>query len=448
MAQTVVVIGSGFRAFCSCLHLSENKENRVIMLDSSKIFGGVMNSRQVQDFSVDNGVHMFDSVPVELGNIVSEIMSGDIIDIDFVSESSFGDKITQGYSLPDLTALPNSTKMKIKRELLEKKDVDVTTENISSIYDYFIKLYGTTAGEIFIKIFEKLYNISSKEIDASAIITTSLARLKFLSDEEMIELKSKSKRLDSVLAARRKSQGKLDDLVSIYPKSRKGMRGWCENAILWLQNVREVNVRLDTKITHIKSGGGKISIMTNKGKIIADKVVWANDRYSELSTYFEIDEKPEEYLHSVPMIFITLATPKDNIKDFTYIQNFNLNGICNRFAASGRYSDQVSSSGLSFITAECPAAVGSVSWNNYETLHSYVWSEAKNLKVVKHDSELAFYNTIRVPKTVKMKKMGFDDVYSSFIKKMLEKEKNILIPSKMSFFRREIFLQSKELLEI
>ena len=51
-----------------------------------------------------------------------------------------------------------------------------------------------------------------------------MARLKFLNDNEMLELK-KLKFLDTVLAARRKKLGKIDDLESIYPISM-GMRGW------------------------------------------------------------------------------------------------------------------------------------------------------------------------------------------------------------------------------
>ena len=62
------------------------------------------------------------------------------------------------------------------------------------------------------------------------------------------------------------------------------------------------------------------------------------------------------------MVFVTLITDREHIKNFTYLQNFNSDGVCNRFAASGIYSDQVSGEGLSFITAECPTTVGSDTW--------------------------------------------------------------------------------------
>ena len=93
MKKSYAVIGSGFRAFCNCLHLSQDKNKDVYMVDIAKNFGGVMNSRKVGEFYVDNGVHMFDSVPKELGDVVSKIMDRKVLDIDFVSESSFGGKI-------------------------------------------------------------------------------------------------------------------------------------------------------------------------------------------------------------------------------------------------------------------------------------------------------------------------------------------------------------------
>ena len=78
MTTSYAVIGSGFRAFCNCMHLSQAGAQEIYMIDPAKSFGGVMNSRKVGDFFVDNGVHMFDSVPIELAEIVNEIMQKDI----------------------------------------------------------------------------------------------------------------------------------------------------------------------------------------------------------------------------------------------------------------------------------------------------------------------------------------------------------------------------------
>ena len=445
MTKSYAVIGSGFRAFCNCMHLSQAGFKEVFMIDPAKSFGGVMNSRRVGDFYVDNGVHMFDSVPSELGQIVNEIMQDKVLDIDFVSESAFGGEITQGFSLPDLNALPEEQKNAIKSELLDFKDDEIIEQNIISVADYFLTRYGPTAGQIFKGIFKRLYGIDSEKIHKSAISTTSLARLKFLNDDQMLDLKAMSPRLDATLAARRKSQGKLDDFVSIYPKSSLGMRGWCEKAKAWLENTKNVQFMLGNKLEAIDCRDNKISLTLSDGKISVDKIIWANDNYSTLSEIFELSTSPSDYFHHVPMVFVTLITDKKNIKNFTYIQNFNSDGICNRFAASGIYSDQTSAEGLSFITAECPTTVGSQTWEDYESLHEKVWAEAKSLKVVDDSALLKDFDTIRVPKTVKMKKIGFDESYTKFKQELKAISKNIVMPETVPFFRREIFIQSKEM---
>ena len=107
-----------------------------------------------------------------------------------------------------------------------------------------------------------------------------------------------------------------------------------------------------------------------------------------------------------------------------------------------RYSNQLSAEGLSFITAECPTTVGGKTWENYG-LHEKVWLEAKSLKVVSESAELKGFDTVRVSKTVKMKKLGFDEAYTKFKQELRTITKNIVSPENVPFFRREIFLQSK-----
>jgi len=445
MTKSYAVIGSGFRAFCNCLHLSENKDAKVYMIAPAKNFGGVMNSRKVGEFYVDNGVHMFDSIPSALGEIISDIMQNKILDIDFVSESSFGGKITEGFSLPDLSALPDEQINIIRSELISVKDTKINASEIVSVHDYFLTLYGVTAGKIFIDIFKRLYNVDPKLIHKDAISTTSLARLKFMDDASMLELKSMSSRLDNTLAARRKAQGKLDNFVSIYPKSPLGMRGWCENAKPWLEKQRNVEFLLQNNLEDIEVKGDKLLLKISSGELLVDHIIWANDDYSKLAEIFDLTSSPDNYFHHVPMVFVTLVTAKKFIKNFTYIQNFNHDGICNRFAASGIYSDQVTTKGLSFITAECPTSIGGDTWESHETLHNQVWEEAKSLGVVAQNAKLEGFDTIRVPKTVKMKMIKFDEKYATFRKELREKSKGVIVSEKVPFFRREIFLQSKDM---
>ena len=115
----------------------------------------------------------------------------------------------------------------------------------------------------------------------------------------MLDLKSKSPRLDLTLAARRKSQGKLDDFVSIYPKSSSGMRGWCEKAKVWLETKKNVHFLLENKLENIECIDNKLNLTLSNNKIVVDKVVWANDNYSDLSEIFNLTSRPNDYFHHV-----------------------------------------------------------------------------------------------------------------------------------------------------
>jgi len=72
-----IVAGAGFKGFCDALNLAnEDFVDEVKIIEPAPFFGGIAYSREVKGFSVDKGVHFFDSVPRALADIVSEIMDG------------------------------------------------------------------------------------------------------------------------------------------------------------------------------------------------------------------------------------------------------------------------------------------------------------------------------------------------------------------------------------
>ena len=66
MKKKVMIVGSGFRGFCDALHLMDNPDLDIQIVDSAPFFGGVMYSLDIEGFAVDKGVHIFDSIPVSL----------------------------------------------------------------------------------------------------------------------------------------------------------------------------------------------------------------------------------------------------------------------------------------------------------------------------------------------------------------------------------------------
>lgn len=440
-----LVAGAGFRGFCDALELVKIQGSEVTIIESAPFFGGLMYSMDIEGFAVDKGVHVFDSIPKELAEIVTEIMEGQVCEIDFVSASAFNGKVTEGFSLPDLDSLDDEeVKRKIKNELLEIIRKKSFQREPRSLHELFEIRYGETAAKIFSDIFKNIYAIEATEVEPQAIAQTSMGRLKFLNDEEMLQLKMTDEWLESVLAARRKTVGKVDDFVSIYPNDGKAMKGWCDRAHKWLES-KGVKIFLGENIKKISDLGHEVQVETNKQSLVFDKIIWSNDNVVALGESLGVDSNEiKNYQHGTPMLFITLLTEKDKIKNFTYLQNFDPGSIAYRTAAAGIFSNQ-ERDGVSFITCECPAELNSEKWANPEKCIQEVWAEVKSLGVVAYDATLISGNVLKIPSTFKLARLNYSEKVAEFCNAIRKKSEKVHLRNVVPFFRRDIYLDSKKL---
>lgn len=439
MKKNIIIAGTGFRGFCDAVQLAKNPDYQITMLDPAPFFGGIAYSREVQGFYVDKGVHMFDSIPKELGTIVDEIMNHDTQTIEFVSASHFNGHVTEGFSLPDLSSLEERTKEQIRNELLS---ISASTKAGSpkNLQELFLKRFGPTAGNIYCDIFKRVYSIGADKIDPSGLAHTSLHRLKFLDDPEMLALKEDS-HLDGILAARRRSFNLDDGLISLYPTSGAAMQGWCIKAQKWLED-KGIDIKLGHKISGIQQDQQGVVVKTNQGTFSADKLLWSNDNLTALCHTLQLDVEETKFHHGTPMVFITFILKADKIKDFTYIQNFDLKALTYRTAAAGLYSKQVNAQGLSFVTSECPVDIDSYYWNNPEELVKKAWQEIKVLGVVSEDAELASFDYVCIPATFKPAMTGIKERVGKVYQAVNECAKDVVVRDIEPFFRREIYLDS------
>lgn len=444
MKRRVLIVGSGFRGFCDALHLMDRDDLEVTIIDSAPFFGGVMYSLDVKGFAVDKGVHIFDSVPVSLANVVTEIMDGQVHEIDFVSASAFNGKVTEGFSLPDLNSYEDAAiKAQIRKELLELAADRGSRPEPATLKVLFEQRYGPTAGEVFGRIFEKVYGLTTEDVEPTAIAQTSMGRLKFLDDPDMLELKQDAW-LDTVLAARRKSMGKVDDLVSVYPSDGRAMKGWCDRARSWLE-AKGVSVDLGVKIIKVTEQDDKVTVVTDKGTYEADHLIWSNDSINALGNALGMDRDVDGMQHGTPMLFVTLMTQADKVRDFTYLQNFDPDQLTYRSAASGRFSHQVRDDGVSFVTCECPAEIGGARWNDPDGMAQDVWDEIRRLGVVEMDAELVDYDVKRIPATFKLAKLGYNAAFKAFHEEVAANHDRVILRDVVPFFRRDIYNDSKHL---
>lgn len=441
MGKVYVVVGAGFRGFCDTLQLLKEPGAKIYVIDREPFFGGIAYSGKISGFSVDKGVHMFDSIPRELADNVAEIMEGRVRTIDFVSVSAFNGQMTDGFSLPDLSSLTTEIKARITQELqvLAANSSDATpTKNLRELLE---ARYGQTAGGIFANIFKSIYNVEAEQAQPDALSKTSLGRLKYLDDPEMVALKASDPFLDSVLAARRKVLGKVDDFVSIYPDTGEAMRGWCERAQKWLEN-RGVTMCLGNNIQSISTIGDKLRVTTGSHTIDADRVVWTNDNTQALASLLGFEFDTRSFVSGTPMLFATLITKASHIKNFTYLQNFDPNGKTYRTASAGIYSNQINAAGNSFVTCECPTPVNSERWDNATEAHHAIWQECKDLGIVSSEAELVSHAVMRLPHTFKVAKLGYEEKIREFEAELARRTHHVIFRDVKPFFRRDIYLDS------
>ena len=447
----VAIIGSGFRGIFDALILSKNRNNEITIYEKSNFFGGISRSQNIFGFNVDMGVHMFDSVQKELYEIVFDVMEGNMHSIDFISQSAYKNNITDGYSLPDLSSESKFIREKITNEVISLGlDPKLSKEKIlnsDTLSELLLNRYGNTAGGIFSEIFQKVYSISSDECDCNALNKTSLGRLKHLDDEDMKVLK-RNKYLDTILAARRKSIGIVDDYVSGYPSDGKGMGGFCDRVLNLLIN-RNVEIKLGKDIK-TEVNNEKIRVLEQENKISQefDHLIWAADRLNPLLNDLDISINLDKYFYQTPMIFAVLVTDQKDIKDFTYMQNFSQNGITYRTSAAGIYSKQISPDKRSFLTAECPCSLDQFTCLDESIFIDKIWNEVKNLKIVSKNAELHNYKLIKVEKSFQVPLKGFSEKYEVVVKQLEHFKKLISVHSLKLFFRRELYQESKELTRV
>ena len=439
-----IVVGAGFRGFCDAIQLAKIPDSDVTIIDPAPFFGGLMNSFEIGGFAVDKGVHVFDSIPKDLADVIAEIMEGQVHEIDFVSKSAFNNKITDGFSLPDLNSLEDEgIKNQIETELIELAQSGDRVKEVS-LKETLLNRYGKTAGGIFCEIFKKVYNIEASEVEPNAIAQTSLGRLKFRSDEEMLKLKSTHKFLDSILAARRKSMGKIDNFVSVYPSDGKAMKGWCVRAHNWL-NKKGIKVLLGERIENISESLNLMSVKTNRRTLEAERVVWSNDNVDELIRATGLScSSSRGFQYGTPMLFMTMMTEMNNILDFTYLQNFDPEAITYRTSSAGIYSHQ-KIDGISFVTSECPVTIDSDRWNNQEQSIKEAWNEIKELGIISESAKLTSSHVVRIPATFKLAKIGYTDKVNEIVEELSHKTKKVYLRDVVPFFRRDIYLDSLNL---
>lgn len=439
------VVGSGLRGIGLAKALLDRgvHGSDILMLEAAPFFGGSVVSVPLNGFLVDAGVHMFDAFSDPLYEFVAD-MDTSLDCVEVQSSSSYGGVVTPDFSLPNLTSLADHEKQSIWSDLQSKPATldSNSIDELSSLAELFQYRYGVGASQIFESIFDRIYRLPASQVEADAILRTSLGRLKFGSDEEMWKLKRSTEFLDDVIAVSKRSLASVQNVSrTYYPSSGEGFNGFVKSCKHFLEG-EGVSIKLKTSLGKIESQGARLKLFENSGESIAStaNLIWENDNFGALERLTRNTNQLSSLAYGTPMRFVIFGVRLDQVRDFTYHQNFNSDDLTYRTAYAGQYSGQVKN-GTTFLTCECP--VGGFEDLDDGLFLKKVWDEISALNLVEGSPIWGEFRDI--PKTFRMYRTGFRDAFHELCSEVTEvfgDKVSLCDPS--LFFKKDIIAASIE----
>ncbi|MDA9824562.1 FAD-dependent oxidoreductase [Alphaproteobacteria bacterium] len=443
MKRKVLLVGTGFQGICDAAQLVGLPEIELHMIDAAPHFGGILRSFQLNGFFVDRGLHLFSGTDTKMLAFLEEVLQGRLNFISSTPSSGFSGVTTENYDLPDLSNLDKKIRSKILTELLSLSDTNI--ENASNLSQYLRNRYGLTAGKIFREIFQALYKINPDNLEANEISKTSLVRLKFGDDSQMMKLKL-NPHLDSILAARRPLKSAAKEVSSYYPSGGKGMLEFALAAERWLSGFG-VKIHLNQSVNTLQYSDNKWSAELSGSKHLFDQVIWSNGSVQQLAKILGIGESDNELSTSAATIFAIYGVRKADICFNPYVQIFDPDEIVSRVGAAGVFGNQITEKDETFITCECPVAVSDIFWTNAEEYVEKIWNCLERYSLVSPGAHPQWSKIVKVPKTLTFHKVGSTELNLKLADMLSTKYKSLYFRVNPLNSRRDIFRASFDTLE-
>lgn len=440
MAKTCAVVGGGFQGMIAAYLLTQ-KGFKVSLIEKAPVLGGIMHSWNWNGIYVDKGVHIFDSIPRNLGEIITDVMDGNVYPINFNYGSRYNGITTPGLAIPDLSHLDLPTRSRILYEVIEAASRPEPAA-FESLYAKLLHMYGPTAAGLLDASMTHIYRIGTRDIEAESINQTAVHRLRFLDDPMSLELK-KHPVLDNRIAAMRRVLGKVDDLVSLYPGGG-GMKAFCDRMLDRLKKMG-VSVLTENFVTRFDVVKDGVDIQLAKGeKLKAGHIFWAQD-YATLAEAWTQNGKTYSLVHGTPSVLYFYMVPKDGVNDYTYFHQFTPGAIVFRACASGTYSRQFTADGQTYISVEAPTDVGTDQWNHPEKYSEGAFQECVDMGLLRegtpHGQEVKI---MKAPVTYRLNRRGSAALFDEYDETIRKTGNRVIKPKRQAFTRREIMWAVEE----
>ena len=417
--QRWAVLGSGYKGVVGA-YLLAKQGHHVTIFDKSKKIGGVLNSIQRHGYTLDLGCHLFDNVDRHTTSLVLEMLDEEIVPVNVKYGSAMRD-VVEGIATPDLRYLGEETTANIVNEMKEiSKREPIASHNF---WEAVQNRHGKTAADVLYGSIQKAYAIPPEEMSALTMDLVGIfGRIRIVNDEHGRRLKQ-DPWLDERIAVPPKNnpvefyQDKVDvqEYRHFYPKD-KGLAYFCEKATEKLR-AQGVSFQLGHSIDCVsRNTNGSFEVTVESETSEFDRILWGLPN-EFLGDVFGVANAMKEFIHPVPMILYYFFTDRDNLSDYSYVQNYNDENVAFRMSIPTNYGEKNAPDGKGYLCCEVPTPLDSELWANSENLAERLWEEARAMGMVK-DQPYDDYWTIKTPVSYKVPKKGYEAELERTLKKI------------------------------
>lgn len=349
MSQNIIVVGGGIAGLVSALLLSENKHNKITIIEKDKQVGGLLKKYDYKDFGcfdygmhniLETGIKQLDSL---IFNLLPQeewqLLEGNKRDLAGVYINNKLQKNSPYIDLREYTHYTSFLNSFFNRNDIGSYQID----QFKTAGDFLSKKYGSLiTDDVFKSILEKLYKSTIDKLDPMSTVVTPMGRIILLNESVMQEI-NKSEKLKSLLAYPEQRNLNLNlssGRKAYYPK-KYGIYRIIEAMVEVLKD-RNVQLITDDYVTKISHNDKKIdSIKLNSGVEIdnIETFIWSADL---INFYKLLSNKALNYNFDLPAktsVTNIVIDKKLNLDDLYYFYCYEKDLSTFRVTPYYNYSD-------------------------------------------------------------------------------------------------------------
>lgn len=444
--EQILIVGGGFRGIVASYFLTR-AGCKVTLVESAPFLGGVMHSSEWNGFHLDKGCHLFSNDDSEITETLLDIMGGAVVPVSFKYASAIDGKLSDGFAIPDLTAFGPEVCARILYETIEAASRPY--QEARSLEEALRARFGQTAADHLGRAAAKMLRARPDELDAAVLWTANFGRIRAVPEEATRLLK-----VHPVLDERLAGSSQADpfryaqDARGAYPfrnfyPAERGMRGFCDAAERHLAGAG-VELCLGTRLDELSADAQGVGCLFSDGQERRfDRAFWTAD-LGILSNLLFGKDPLTPLVHKVPMVLYYYVVDEEAIGPHTYIHDFTAEDAVFRVSAAGRYGQQITDDGRTYVCCEATTEIGSPLWENPEGHAEKIWRETAALGMVNGpmpDSR----HVLKTPVSYRVGRPGHQDAARDLRDRIVRTMPQIALDSEGAFYRNDILKSLREL---